>query len=105
MSCYTPKRKTASGVEEVSFPINSIEGLSEELATLEPTMPMIRVGSVADIDGTMMISATLAIASRIVRTISMSITSLRFLGGTRFLRCKPDICTRKKREFQTAQLL
>ena len=58
MSCYTPKRKTASGVEEVTFPINSIEGLSEELATLEPTMPMIRVGSVADIDGTMMISAT-----------------------------------------------
>ncbi|MBQ9749973.1 MAG: hypothetical protein IJV87_05240 [Clostridia bacterium] len=55
MSCYSPKRKTASGVEEVTLPIASIEGLSEELAALEPTMPMIRVGSVTDIDGTMII--------------------------------------------------
>lgn len=58
MSCYSPKRKTASGVEEVTLPIASIEGLSEELAALEPTMPMIRVGSVTDIDGTMIIGGT-----------------------------------------------
>ena len=55
MSCYIPKRKTASGVEEVTLPIASIAGLSEELAALEPTMPMIRVGSITDVDGTMII--------------------------------------------------
>lgn len=58
MSCYTPKRKTSSGVEKVTLPIDSIEGLSEELESLAPTMPMIRVGSVYDQNGTMIISET-----------------------------------------------
>ena len=56
MSCYTPKRKTATGVEEVTLPITAIAGLSDELASLNPTMPMIRVGSVTDINGTMIIT-------------------------------------------------
>ncbi len=55
MSTYTPKRKTASGVEEVTLPISSIAGLSEELDSLAPAMPMIRVGSVTDVNGTMLI--------------------------------------------------
>lgn len=57
MSCYSPKRKTSSGVEEVTIPISAINGLSEELDALNPTMPMIRVGSVTDLNGTMIISA------------------------------------------------
>lgn len=55
MSCYTPKRKTDDGVEEITIPISAINGLTEELEALNPTMPMIRVGSVTDIDGTMKI--------------------------------------------------
>lgn len=58
MSTYSPKRKTSTGVEDVTLPISAIGGLSDELAALAPTMPMIRVGSVTDIDGTMLISAT-----------------------------------------------
>lgn len=57
MSCYSPKRKTSSGVEEITIPISAINGLSEELDALNPTMPMIRVGSVTDLNGTMIISA------------------------------------------------
>ena len=34
MSCYKPKRKTASGVEEVTLPIASIKGLQTELDNL-----------------------------------------------------------------------
>ena len=34
MSCYKPKRKTASGVEEVTLPIASIKGLQTELDDL-----------------------------------------------------------------------
>ena len=34
MSCYKPKRKTASGVEEVTLPIASIQGLQTELDDL-----------------------------------------------------------------------
>ena len=34
MSCYKPKRKTASGVEEVTLPIASIQGLQPELDNL-----------------------------------------------------------------------
>jgi len=59
MSTYTPKRKTSTGVEEVTFPISSVEGLQENLDTLHNktiAMPMIRVGSVTDINGTMLIS-------------------------------------------------
>ena len=57
MSCYAPKRKPSSGVEEVTIPISAINGLTEELEALNPTMPMIRVGSVTDLNGTMIISA------------------------------------------------
>lgn len=61
MSTYTPKRKTSTGVEEVTFPISSVEGLQENLDTLNNktiAMPMIRVGSVTDVDGTLVISET-----------------------------------------------
>lgn len=34
MSCFTPKRKTASGVEEVTFPIASVNGLQDNLTDL-----------------------------------------------------------------------
>jgi len=34
MSCYKPKRKTASGVEEVTFPIASVDGLQDELTDI-----------------------------------------------------------------------
>lgn len=59
MSTYTPKRKTSTGVEEVTFPISSVEGLQANLDTLHNktiAMPMIRVGSVTDINGTMIIN-------------------------------------------------
>ena len=31
MSIYQPKRKTSAGVEDVTFPISSVEGLSEKI--------------------------------------------------------------------------
>lgn len=34
MSCFTPKRKTASGVEDVTLPISAIKNLQSELANL-----------------------------------------------------------------------
>ena len=34
MSCFTPKRKTASGVEDVTLPISAIKGLESELSSL-----------------------------------------------------------------------
>ena len=35
MSCFTPKRKTASGVEDVTLPITSIQGLQTKLTDIE----------------------------------------------------------------------
>lgn len=61
MSCYTPKRKTANGIEEVKIPIGSVNGLEEKLSSFNKgslTMPIIRVASVFDKDGTMVISKT-----------------------------------------------
>ena len=55
MSIYQPKRKTDSGVEEVTFPISSVEGLSDKIEGKTLAMPRIRVGSVTDVDGTMII--------------------------------------------------
>lgn len=55
MSIYQPKRKTDSGVEEVTFPISSVDGLSEKIEGKTLAMPRIRVGSVTDIAGTMII--------------------------------------------------
>lgn len=59
MPTYQPKRKTAQGIEEVSFPISSINGLQQILDNIEgsPTssMPLIRVGSITDQKGTMII--------------------------------------------------
>lgn len=60
MSCYTPKRKTDNGVEEITIPISVINGLSEELENLANktiAMPMIRVANATDIDSTFIISS------------------------------------------------
>lgn len=59
MPTYQPKRKTAQGIEEVSFPISSINGLQQILDNIETSpsqsMPLIRVGSITDQMGTMII--------------------------------------------------
>ena len=55
MSIYQPKRKTDSGVEEVTFPISSVDGLSDKIEGKTLAMPRIRVGSVTDVAGTMLI--------------------------------------------------
>lgn len=58
MSCYTPKRKTSNGIEDVKLPINSIKGLEDRLATIggrKLTMPIIRLANVLDSDNTMII--------------------------------------------------
>lgn len=58
MSTFTPKRKTASGVEDITLPITAIGGLEEQLTILDKNslaMPRIRVGSITDIEGTMII--------------------------------------------------
>lgn len=59
MSTYKPKKKTLTGMEEVMFPISSVKGLQNELDNLNDnslSMPKIRLGSVDDIKGTMIIS-------------------------------------------------
>ena len=59
MSTFTPKRKTASGVEDITLPVTAIGGLEEQLTILDENslaMPRIRVGSVTDIEGTMRIT-------------------------------------------------
>ena len=58
MSCYTPKRKTNSGIEDVKLPINSIKGLEDRLATIggrKLAMPIIRLANVLDNNNTMVI--------------------------------------------------
>ena len=58
MSCYTPKRKTDNGIEDVKLPINSIKGLEDRLANLggrELATPIIRLANVMDSDNTMII--------------------------------------------------
>lgn len=58
MSCYTPKRKTDKGIEDVKLPINSINGLEDRLATIggrKLAMPIIRLANVLDSDNTMII--------------------------------------------------
>lgn len=60
MSTFTPKRKTESGIEDVTLPTSVIGGLEETLTNIDSktlAMPRIRVGSVTDVDGTMVISA------------------------------------------------
>ena len=59
MSCYTPKRKTNNGIEDVKLPINSIKGLEDRLATIggrKLSMPIIRLANVLDGNNTMIIS-------------------------------------------------
>lgn len=61
MSCYTPKRKTNNGVEDVKLPINSIKGLEDKLTVLAASklaMPIIRLANVSDNNNTMVISST-----------------------------------------------
>lgn len=61
MLCYTPKRKTTSGVEDVKLPITAINGLAEELTDLDNktlAMPRIRLAAVSDSDNTMVISSS-----------------------------------------------
>ena len=58
MSCYTPKRKTNNGIEDVKLPINSINGLEDRLATIggrKLSMPIIRLANVLDTNNTMII--------------------------------------------------
>ena len=58
MSCYTPKRKTDKGIEDVKLPINSIKGLEDRLANLggrKLAMPIIRLANVLDSNNTMII--------------------------------------------------
>lgn len=58
MSCYTPKRKTNNGIEDVKLPINSIKGLEDRLATIggrKLSMPIIRLANVLDTNNTMII--------------------------------------------------
>lgn len=61
MSTYKPKKKTLTGVEEVTFPIGSIKDLQEKLDNLNDSsldMPKILLGSVCDLNGTMIMSLT-----------------------------------------------
>ena len=58
MSIYQPKRQTSSGVEEVTFPISSVDGLSEKIEGKTLVVPRIRVGAANDYDGTMVITET-----------------------------------------------
>lgn len=58
MFCYTPKRKTDKGIEDIKLPINSIKGLEDRLANLggrKMAMPIIRLANVLDINNTMII--------------------------------------------------
>ena len=58
MFCYTPKRKTDKGIEDIKLPINSIKGLEDRLANLggrKRAMPIIRLANVLDINNTMII--------------------------------------------------
>ena len=56
MSIYQPKRKTTSGIEEVTFPISAVDGLSEKIEGKTLVVPRIRVGAANDYDGTMVIT-------------------------------------------------
>lgn len=61
MSTYKPKKKTLTGMEEVTFPISSVKGLQNELDNLNDnslSMPKIRLGSVGDKNGSMIITLT-----------------------------------------------
>lgn len=61
MSCYTPKRKTANGTEEVKIPIKSVNGLEEKLSSMQSgslSMPIIRLGAITDTNNTMVITKT-----------------------------------------------
>lgn len=59
MSCYTPKRKTNNGIEEVKIPIKSVNGLEEKLKSMQSSnlnMPIIRLAAITDTDNTMVIT-------------------------------------------------
>ena len=59
MSCYTPKRKTAKGIEDVKLPISSVKGLEEKLSSIEGgnlAMPIIRLAGVSDNNNSMIIN-------------------------------------------------
>ena len=58
MSCYTPKRKTDNGIEDVKLPMSSVNGLEEKLSTISKVklaMPIIRLANVLDSNNTMII--------------------------------------------------
>lgn len=92
MPCYTPKRKTSSGVENVTLPIDSIEGLTAELESIAPTMPMIRVGSVSDLDGTMQISVS-----------NPLIITVEIINGKLQVGDQVQICTRQLFTYDTGR--
>ena len=61
MSCYTPKRKTDNGIEDVKLPMSSVNGLEEKLSTISKVklaMPIIRLANVLDSNNTMVISGS-----------------------------------------------
>ena len=61
MSCYTPKRKTKNGIEDVKLPMSSVNGLEEKLSSIKGgnlAMPIIRLAAVSDKENTMIISGT-----------------------------------------------
>ena len=59
MSCYTPKRKTKNGIEDVKLPISSVNGLEEKLSSIKGgslAMPIIRLAGVSDSNNSMVIN-------------------------------------------------
>lgn len=59
MSCYTPKRKTKNGIEDVKLPMSSVNGLEERLSSIKGgslKMPIIRLASVSDSNNSMVIN-------------------------------------------------
>lgn len=61
MSCYTPKRKTKNGIEDVKLSMSSVNGLEEKLSSIKGgdlSMPIIRLAAISDKDNTMIISTT-----------------------------------------------
>lgn len=84
MSIYQPKRKTSFGVEEVTFPISSVEGLSEKIEGKTLAMPRIRVGSVTDINGTMIIGG-----------LNPLIFTVEIIDGKLKIGDEVQICTRQ----------
>lgn len=59
MSCYTPKRKTKNGIEDVKLPMSSVNGLEEKLSSIKGgslAMPIIRLAGVSDSNNSMVIN-------------------------------------------------